>query len=54
MSIKRISVRIEYELHNALKYIGLEDDITLQEMFLDAVKEKYQDRIVEIQDRTNK
>lgn len=47
MSIKRISIRIDEELHKALKIISIEDSTTLQDMFVEAVEEKYLNRILE-------
>lgn len=51
MSIKKMTLRIEEDTHYALKFIALEDDISLQKMFMEAVEEKYSDRIEEIKDR---
>ena len=47
MSIKRVSVRVDEDLHEALKYIALEDKTSLQEMFINAIEEKYMTRILE-------
>ena len=49
MSFKRISVRLDNDLHLALKYIALEDQTSLQEMFVKAIEDKYIDRILEKQ-----
>ena len=51
MSIKKMTLRIEEDMHYALKFIALEEDISLQKMFMEAVEEKYSDRIEEIKDR---
>lgn len=47
MNIKRVSIRVEEELHQALKYIALEDNTTLQDIFIQAVEDKYSTRILE-------
>lgn len=51
MSIKKMTLRIEEDTHYALKFIALEEDTSLQKMFMEAVEEKYSDRIEEIKDR---
>lgn len=45
--MKRISIRLDERKHNILKFIGLEDGLTMQDMFLNAVEEKYSTRIIE-------
>ena len=47
MNIKRLSIRIEEDLHKALKHISVEDDTTLQDMFIQAIEDKYSTRILE-------
>lgn len=44
--MKRISIRLDERKHNILKFIGLEDGLTMQDMFLNAVDEKYSARII--------
>lgn len=47
MNIKRVSIRLDEELHAALKHIAVEDSTTLQDMFIEAIEEKYLNRILE-------
>ena len=47
MTIRRVTIRLEDDLHNALKYIALEDSTSLQDMFVTAIEEKYSNRIIE-------
>lgn len=47
MDIKRVSIRVEEDLHKSLKHIAVEDNTTLQDMFIKAVEEKYSNRILE-------
>lgn len=49
MSDKRVSVRLDRELHKALRFIAVEDDLSLQEMFVEAIEDKYETRILEKQ-----
>ena len=47
MDIKRVSIRLDGDLHTALKYIAIEDNTSLQDMFVNAIEEKYTNRIIE-------
>lgn len=53
MSSKRISVTLDNDLHLALKYIAIEDETSLQQMFVKAIEDKYIDRILEKQIKEN-
>ncbi len=44
---KRLSIRVDDELHKALRYIALEDETSLQAMFVEAIEGKYLIRILE-------
>lgn len=45
-NIKRVPIRIDEKLHKILKFIAVEDNLTMQDMFLSAVDEKYSARII--------
>lgn len=47
--IKRVSIRVPLKLHTALKHIAVEDDTSLQEMFIKSIEDKYLTRILEKQ-----
>lgn len=47
MDIKRITIRLNDDLHTALKHIAIEDKTSLQDMFVKAIEEKYTNRILE-------
>ena len=47
IDIKRITIRLNDDLHTALKHIAIEDKTSLQDMFVKAIEEKYTNRILE-------
>ncbi len=47
METRRVTIRLNEDLHTALKYIAIEDKTTLQDMFVKAMEEKYSNRILE-------
>ena len=47
IDIKRITIRLNDDLHAALKHIAIEDKTSLQDMFVKAIEEKYTNRILE-------
>ena len=47
MNIKRVSLKLDEEMHKTLKLISVEDDTTLQDMILEAIEDKYMTRMLE-------
>lgn len=45
MDVKRVTLRLDGDLHKALRLISVEDNTSLQDMFVQAIEEKYKDRI---------
>lgn len=45
MKEKRVTVKVNEKLHKELRCISAEDDITLQDMFVEAIKSRYSKRI---------
>lgn len=48
LNMKRVSFRVEEDIHKALKFIALEDNTSMQDLLVKAIEDIYQDRIEKI------